>query len=138
MSQYIGNTISLISQSDIRYVGTLENIDASKGTISLKSVRVFGTEGRISDPSKIMYPSSEIFDQIMLSGPDVKTLNILEIPVDQVIPEPVPAAFNPLAQYYIPTPTPTQSAPSPAPGPVPSQPAPAQVTPVAQPAPVAP
>ncbi|KAG7862762.1 hypothetical protein KL939_000081 [Ogataea angusta] len=119
MSQYIGKTISLISQADIRYVGILESIDGTKGTIALKSVRVFGTEGRILDPSRIVYPSTQIYEHIMLSGPDVKTLNILEVPIEQVVPEPIPV-FNP-ANFF-----PQGQMPFQSPGPQPGQPAPMQ------------
>ena len=97
MSEYKGKTIALISQADIRYVGSLEDIDADKGTISLANVRCLGTEDRILDPAKILYPSPEVYEHFQLTGSSVKTLNILDIPVEQVQPVPVPRV-TPFAQ----------------------------------------
>lgn len=97
MSEYKGKTIALISQADIRYVGTLEDIDADKGTISLENVRCLGTEDRVLDPAKVLYPSPEVYEHFQLTGSSVKTLNILDIPVEQVQPVPVPR-IGPFAQ----------------------------------------
>ncbi|KAF6015385.1 hypothetical protein HII13_000322 [Brettanomyces bruxellensis] len=97
MSEYKGKTIALISQADIRYVGSLEDIDADKGTISLENVRCLGTEDRVLDPAKVLYPSPEVYEHFQLTGSSVKTLNILDIPVEQVQPVPVPR-IGPFAQ----------------------------------------
>lgn len=43
---YIGCKISLVSQSGIRYVGTLYSVDDASSNIALMSVRSFGTEDR--------------------------------------------------------------------------------------------
>jgi len=44
--QFLGSTISLVSKSDIRYIGTLQAINTEESTISLSSVRSLGKEGR--------------------------------------------------------------------------------------------
>lgn len=46
MTDYIGARLSLVSKSDIRYVGILHEIDSVNSTVSLEQVRSFGTEGR--------------------------------------------------------------------------------------------
>lgn len=45
MTDYIGARLSLVSKSDIRYVGILHEIDSVNSTVSLEQVRSFGTEG---------------------------------------------------------------------------------------------
>lgn len=86
MSQYIGKTISLISVTDNRYVGLLENIDSEKGTVTLKSVRCFGTEGRKNWGPEEIYPNSMVYQNVQFNGNDVKDLNILEVSLDEVQP----------------------------------------------------
>ena len=44
-----GSRIRLISKSEIRYEGTLSTIDPQANTVSLKNVRMHGTEGRPAD-----------------------------------------------------------------------------------------
>lgn len=90
MSEYKGKTISLISQADLRYVGVLEDIDGTRGTISLANVRCLGTEDRVSDPTKVVYPSNEVYQRFQLTGDSVKALNILEVSPDQVQPVAIP------------------------------------------------
>ncbi|KAJ8110035.1 hypothetical protein OPT61_g7006 [Boeremia exigua] len=77
MSEFIGSRISLISKSDIRYVGTLVEINSEDSTVSLDNVRSFGTEGRKG--GKDEYPPSDvIYEQIVFRGSDVKDLRIEE------------------------------------------------------------
>ncbi|EGV64269.1 hypothetical protein CANTEDRAFT_113891, partial [Yamadazyma tenuis ATCC 10573] len=93
MSQYIGKTISLISNKQLRYVGVLDNISAEDATIALKSVRSFGTEGRFSQagqPNLEVAPGNDIYDYVVFRGNDVKDLSVLDAPLDQITPEPTP------------------------------------------------
>ncbi|OAG14153.1 hypothetical protein CC77DRAFT_573518 [Alternaria alternata] len=77
MSEFIGSRISLISKSDIRYVGTLVEINSEASTVSLDNVRSFGTEGRKG--GKDEYPPSDVvYEQIVFRGSDVKDLRIEE------------------------------------------------------------
>lgn len=75
MSQFIGKTISLISNSDIRYLGVLHEINSEESTVSLMKVRTFGTEGRTGGANEI--PASDaVYDYVVFRGSDVKDLKI--------------------------------------------------------------
>ncbi|CBH16937.1 Scd6-like Sm domain containing protein, putative [Trypanosoma equiperdum] len=75
----IGSTITLITNSQIRYEGTLGHIDASKNTVSLTNVRVFGTEGRAKEKGQVEVPAAEqLFDQIVFRGSDIEELTVFE------------------------------------------------------------
>ena len=89
-NQSISSRISLISKSDIRYVGTLVEINSEKSTVALEDVRSFGTEGRRSGEDEIL-PSATPFDYIIFRGSDVKDLRIEEAPKEtKPAPPPVP------------------------------------------------
>ncbi|CUM46474.1 uncharacterized protein AC631_05385 [Debaryomyces fabryi] len=91
MSQYIGKTISLISNKGLRYVGLLDNINADDATVALKSVRSFGTEGRMAASGNAnleVHPGTDVYDYVVFRGSDVKDLTVLDTPIDQVKPEP--------------------------------------------------
>jgi protein LSM14 len=109
MSQYIGKTISLISNKGLRYVGLLDNINADDATVALKSVRLFGTEGRMAqngNPQFEVGPGTDIYDYVVFRGSDVKDLSVLDVPLDQVQPEPyVPASYPPQPMATGPSPT---------------------------------
>lgn len=77
MSQLIGKTISLISNSDIRYVGTLQNINSEESTVSLSNVWMFGTEGRRGGQNEVP-PSPQLFQDVVFRGSDVKDLQVIE------------------------------------------------------------
>eukprot|EP00501_MAST-03F_sp_TOSAG23-6_P001146 GSMAST32.ASY1.ANO1.1189.1 assembled CDS len=76
---YIGSRITLISKSEIRYEGTLYQIDTENSTVSLQSVRSFGTEGRPRQGPQIP-PSSEVYEYIIFSAADIKDLHVNERP----------------------------------------------------------
>ncbi|EOO03645.1 putative g2 m phase checkpoint control protein [Phaeoacremonium minimum UCRPA7] len=80
MSEFLGARISLISKSDIRYVGILHEINSSDSTVSLENVRSFGTEGRKGDVSEEVAPSDQVYEYIVFRGSDVKDLRIEEGP----------------------------------------------------------
>lgn len=93
MSHYIGKTISLISNKQLRYVGVLDKISAEDATIALKSVRSFGTEGRLAElgQGSLEVPAgSDVYEYVVFRGSDVKDLTVLDVPLDQVQPSPVP------------------------------------------------
>ena len=90
MSQYIGKTISLISNKGLRYVGLLDNINAEDATVALKSVRSFGTEGRMAqagNPAAEVMPGSDVYEYVVFRGSDVKDLSVLDTPIDEVKPD---------------------------------------------------
>ncbi|TGJ80446.1 hypothetical protein E0Z10_g8314 [Xylaria hypoxylon] len=70
MSDFLGSRISLISKSDIR----------EESTVSLESVKSYGTEGRRGNPSDEVAPSDQIYEYIVFRGSDVKDLRIEEAP----------------------------------------------------------
>ncbi|KAI5203724.1 hypothetical protein AUEXF2481DRAFT_26086 [Aureobasidium subglaciale EXF-2481] len=80
MSEFIGSCISLISKSDIKYVGTLHEINSENSTVALENVKSFGTEGRRGNPDDEIPPNDQIYDYIVFRGSDVKDLTIVEPP----------------------------------------------------------
>ncbi|ELR08814.1 hypothetical protein VC83_00749 [Pseudogymnoascus destructans] len=80
MSEFIGSRISLVSRSDIRYVGTLHEINSETSTVALENVTSFGTEGRKGNPNEEIAASDSIYEYIVFRGSDVKDLRIEEAP----------------------------------------------------------
>lgn len=89
-----GKTISIISYDDIRYVGIIEGIDGENKIITISNVRIFGTEDRVTDPSKWILPRPEIYPKIELNGDSVKSLNILESNVNEITPILLPGMYQ--------------------------------------------
>jgi len=80
MAEFIGARISLVSRSDIRYVGTLHEINSETSTVALENVTSFGTEGRKANPDEEIPLSESIYEYIVFRGSDVKDLRIEEAP----------------------------------------------------------
>ncbi|KAI9831211.1 MAG: hypothetical protein M1819_005139 [Sarea resinae] len=87
MSEFIGARISLVSKSDIRYVGTLHEINSEKSTVALEQVISFGTEGRRNSPEDEIAPSDSVYEYIVFRGSDVKDLRIEEPPKENEPPQ---------------------------------------------------
>ncbi|CAO3639507.1 unnamed protein product [Cunninghamella blakesleeana] len=85
---YIGSKISLISLSDIRYVGTLHSINTNDSTVSLENVRSFGTEGRRGSADDEVPASDTVFDFVVFRGSDIKDLQVFEAPSKPAPPPP--------------------------------------------------
>lgn len=83
MAEYIGSRISLVSKSDIRYVGTLHEINSQDATVALENVSSFGTEGRKGNPADEIPPSDSVYEYIVFRGTDVKDLRIEEGPAKE-------------------------------------------------------
>ncbi|OAD05042.1 hypothetical protein MUCCIDRAFT_161746 [Mucor lusitanicus CBS 277.49] len=77
---YIGSKISLVSLSDIRYVGILHNINPVESTVALQNVKSYGTEGRKENPSEEIPSSDNTFDYVVFRGSDIKDLQVFEAP----------------------------------------------------------
>ncbi|QLG73619.1 hypothetical protein HG535_0F01300 [Zygotorulaspora mrakii] len=86
MSQYIGKTISLISVTDNRYIGLLEDVDSDKGTVTLREVRCFGTEGRRNWGPEEIFPTPTVYKSVKFNGNEVKDLSILDCKLEDVQP----------------------------------------------------
>ncbi|CAG8088489.1 unnamed protein product [Penicillium olsonii] len=67
---------NLISKSDIRYVGTLHEINPEASTIALENVMSFGSEGRRGNPASEVPPSTSVYEYIVFRGSDVKDISI--------------------------------------------------------------
>ncbi|KAG0237664.1 hypothetical protein BGW41_008329 [Actinomortierella wolfii] len=80
---YIGSKISLISRSDIRYVGILHHLNPTDSTVALEQVRSYGTEGRRGNPAEEIPPSDNVYEYIVFRGSDVKDLHVCEPPAPQ-------------------------------------------------------
>jgi protein LSM14 len=89
---YVGSKISLISKSDIRYEGTLFNIDAAASTVALKDVRMFGTEGRREGEQ--IPPMDKVYNFIVFKVSDIKDLTVCEPPKQQTQPLTMPLASS--------------------------------------------
>lgn len=88
MAEFIGARISLISNSDIRYVGTLHEINSETSTVALENVSMLGTEGR--RPENEVAPLDSVYEYILFRGTDVKDLRIEEAPIKEIKPPQVP------------------------------------------------
>ncbi|EIT77592.1 G2/M phase checkpoint control protein Sum2 [Aspergillus flavus] len=78
MNHLIGQRFNLISKSDIRYVGTLHEINPEASTIALENVVSFGTEGRRGKPEDELPPAPHIYEYIVFRGSDVKDISVAE------------------------------------------------------------
>lgn len=88
---YIGSKISLVTNSELRYEGILININTANSTVTLRDVRMSGTENRKA--SQYVMPSSEVFDFIIFNGKDIKDLTVSE-PGFSVKEDPAVVAVN--------------------------------------------
>ncbi|KEF54640.1 uncharacterized protein A1O9_09082 [Exophiala aquamarina CBS 119918] len=88
MDHLIGQRFNLISKSEIRYVGTLHEINAEQSTIALENVYSFGTEDR--SVAKFIPPSQDKYGFIVFRGGDVKDIKIAEDEPSQPSPPSMP------------------------------------------------
>ncbi|ORX45833.1 hypothetical protein DM01DRAFT_1410789 [Hesseltinella vesiculosa] len=95
---YIGSKISLISLSDIRYVGILHSINTNDSTVSLENVCSFGTEGRRGKPEDEVPGSDTVFDFVVFRGSDIKDLQVFEAPAKPAPQPPQPQLNDPAIQ----------------------------------------
>ncbi|KAK5101390.1 hypothetical protein LTS08_004997 [Lithohypha guttulata] len=113
MDHLIGQRFSLISKSEIRYVGILHEINPEESTIALEEVFSFGTEDRPVD--NFIPPSQQKFEYIVFRGSDVKDIKVAEEAEGPKQPPQQPP--NDPAILNSSRPGPTQTAHPPPPGP---------------------
>ncbi|KAL4900287.1 Scd6-like Sm domain-containing protein [Aspergillus multicolor] len=120
MNHLIGQRFNLISKSDIRYVGTLHEINPEASTIALQNVVSFGTEGRRGNPAEELPPSNSVYEYIVFRGSDVKDISMAEDTKENAQPSPPQMPDDPAILGSAPRPGP---GPSSGPGPqgLPSQ-----------------
>ncbi|KAL3481902.1 Scd6-like Sm domain-containing protein [Aspergillus californicus] len=106
MNHLIGQRFNLISKSDIRYVGTLHEINPEASTIALQNVVSFGTEGRRGSPAEEIPPSNSIYEYIVFRGSDVKDISIAEDKKENAMPEPPQMPDDPAILGSMPQPGP--------------------------------
>ncbi|XRB00231.1 protein LSM14 [Pycnococcus provasolii] len=87
-SKAVGRKVSLISQTEVRYEGTIHSIDAENGQIALENVMAFGTEGRVAAVD--VPPTEKVTQSIFFPAEDIKDLQVLEEPDTAPQPEPSP------------------------------------------------
>ena len=76
---YIGSVLSVVSKAGIRYTGTLIMIDSQNQTLTLQSVKSFGSEGRRGQGKEVP-PSEDIYEYIIFKGTDLKEFNVIKVP----------------------------------------------------------
>ena len=100
----VGSTISLITNSDVRYEGTLHSIDLDKSTLTVENgvpvrmcasttiafhltslrlthtVRSFGTEDRVPAGGVVIPPSTQTYKFIVFQGAMIKDLSVTARP----------------------------------------------------------
>ncbi|CAM9495926.1 unnamed protein product [Chrysoparadoxa australica] len=90
MSQaLLGSRISLISKKDYRYEGVLWTIDKENASVSLKDVRIWGTEERRSGDD-FVEPLEEVHAYLSFRGEDIKDLQVHETPAEKAQSLPAP------------------------------------------------
>ena len=80
MAEFLGARIALISRSDIKYIGTLHEINSDNLTVALENVTSYGTEGRKGNEDEEIPGSDVVYEYIVFRGSDVKKLDIVSGP----------------------------------------------------------
>mmetsp|Transcript_25560 Transcript_25560/g.42846 ORF Transcript_25560/g.42846 Transcript_25560/m.42846 type:complete len:234 (-) Transcript_25560:397-1098(-) len=87
----IDSKISLISQEDIKFDGTLFSINAEESSMVLKDVQCLGTEDRVTDPAKMVPANASIIPFVTFPGGEIKDLIVHD-------PTPAPAPSAPVKE----------------------------------------
>eukprot|EP01017_Pseudomicrothorax_dubius_P009914 TRINITY_DN1346_c0_g1_i11.p1 TRINITY_DN1346_c0_g1~~TRINITY_DN1346_c0_g1_i11.p1 ORF type:complete len:395 (-),score=111.16 TRINITY_DN1346_c0_g1_i11:185-1369(-) len=82
--------ITIILKSEMRYEGSLYQINPQDQNIALANVRCFGTEGR--RPQDEVPPSSIVQDFLVFKGTEIKDIKVIDMPAN------APGATQPPAQ----------------------------------------
>jgi protein LSM14 len=76
---FIGNKITLVSVSQIRYEGVLAAVNQAESTVSLQNVQMLGTEGRrgAAGEQEIL-PNNQVYSFIEFRASDILELQVIE------------------------------------------------------------
>lgn len=83
--QLTGSLITLITNAQVRYEGTLVNIDRVERSMNLKNVKSFGTEGRRDGVNEIP-PHENTIPQVVFKVDHVKDFKIIKRP-EKALPQ---------------------------------------------------
>lgn len=83
-----GSLITLITNAQVRYEGTLIEINRTERSMNLSNVRSFGTEGRRDGKNEIQ-PHENIIQSVVFKVDHVKDFQIIKRP-EKAAPEPEP------------------------------------------------
>ena len=93
MSVPLGSVLSVVSKLEVRYEGELVAFDAANQTVTLRAVRVFGTEDRPLPAGRVRIPpSSDVFDSVVFSGGDIKNIEVRQVAAPAAVVAPPVAA----------------------------------------------
>ena len=93
---FIGCRLSVTSKAEMRYEGTLHNLDQVNKTITLANVRPFGTEGRRKDGPQVA-ASDAVHPFIVFKATEVKGLTVIK---NVTAPSAAPAPYPPAAPAH--------------------------------------
>ena len=75
---FIGNKITLVSVSQIRYEGILAAVNQAESTVSLQNVRMLGTEGRRGAGQQEILPNNQVYSFIEFRATDILELQVID------------------------------------------------------------
>jgi small nuclear ribonucleoprotein (snRNP)-like protein len=75
-NDYIGKSIYVITKAEVRYEGTLIDVDREKKIMSLRNVSQKGTEGRRNGENEIP-PNDSILGMVKFKVELIKEFNII-------------------------------------------------------------
>lgn len=84
----VGSTISLITNAEIRYEGTLVKLDQAERSMHLTKVKSFGTEGRQKEGKPEVPPRDNIIESVIFKIDMIKDFNIAKRPEEPKKQEP--------------------------------------------------
>lgn len=85
-----GSVISLITNAQVRYEGTLIEINRAERSMNLREVRSFGTEGRRDGKNEIQ-PHENVISSVVFKVDHVQDFTIIQRP-DAIAEEEEPKA----------------------------------------------
>jgi hypothetical protein len=82
-TEYIGRLLNLISKQEIRYEGTLVQINSQDQTLLLKNVKSYGSEGRRGKGATEIPPSTQVYEHIIFKASELKDFYVVKSPTEE-------------------------------------------------------